>query len=264
MVMIALQAAVTGTQASQTKIDTIANNIANINTTGFKKSEVQTSDLFYINLKRAGVIENSEASVRPVGVQIGTGSKILGTFRNLAEGSIRQTSQPLDIAITGHGYIAVTLPNGRIGYTRDGALKRDPNTGLITTSDGKPLTNNIAIPADILTDSVSISTSGLVTATEANNPSVIREIGQLEIFTFPNDQGLLAMGDNLLEETVASGNPVIIDDTNNKFRQGWLENSNVQAVEELTELITAQRAYELNSRVIRVVDEVAKDINSIK
>jgi flagellar basal-body rod protein FlgG len=263
--MTALQAAVTGTQASQARIDTIANNIANISTTGFKKSEVQTSDLFYMNLKRAGIIENAEASVRPVGVQIGTGSKVLGTFRNLAAGAMRQTSQPLDIAISASaGYFAVTLPNGRTGYTRDGSFKRDPATGNLVTSDGKPLTNTIAIPANILTENVSISRSGEVSAPDPTNPAVNQVIGQLQLFSFPNDQGLLAIGDNMLEETVASGAPVELDDLDNKFLQGWLEQSNVQAVEELTELITAQRAYELNSRVIRVADEVSKDVNAIK
>lgn len=261
---IALQAAVTGAYASQTAIDVIANNISNVRTIGFKGGEVQTADLFYLNLKRSGTIENSEASVRPVGVQVGTGSKVIGTHRNLAQGALRQTSQPFDIAITGSGYFAVSLPNGRIGYTRDGSFKKDPVTGNIVTADGLPLTNNIAIPANVIdNDTISISRSGEVSVQDPANPAVNIVIGQLQLFTFPNDQGLSAIGNNMLEETVSSGAAVELDVLDDCFQHRWLEQSNVQAVKELTELISAQRAYELNTRVIRVVDEVSKDVNSI-
>jgi len=264
MAEIALQAAISGAKVAQTWIDTRAQNIANLKTIGYKKIEVQASDLFYMDLKKAGILESSEASKRPVGVQVGMGAKVIGTYRNLAQGPLTQSSQPLDIAITGPGYFAVTLPGNRVGYTRAGAFKRDPDTGNIVTIDGKPLDNNIAIPANIQTQSINISRDGLVTAPDPANPANLIQIGQLELFTFPNEHGLEAIGDNILIATTASGEGVAIDDLTDKFQQGWLEDSNATAVEELTQLIEAQRAYELNSRVIRVVDEVHADLNKIK
>lgn len=264
MAEIALQAAISGAKVAQTWIDTSAQNIANLKTVGYKKVEVQASDLFYINLKKAGILENSEASKRPVGLQVGMGAKVIGTYRNLAQGPLNQTSQPLDVAITGSGYFAVTLPGGRVGYTRAGSFKRDPDTGNIVTIDGKSLDNNITIPVNIQTQTITISRDGLITAPDPANPANIIQIGQLELFTFPNEHGLEAVGDNILIETAASGEATQVDDLNDKFQQGWLEDSNVTAVEELTKLIEAQRAYELNSRVMRVVDEVHADLNKIK
>ncbi len=264
MAEIALQAAVSGTQVAQLRIDNIANNIANLNTNGYKKTDVQTSDLFYMNLKKAGILENTEASKRPVGVQVGMGSKVTGIYRNLAQGSPTRTDHPLDIALTGPGYFGIALPNGGRGFTRAGSFHRDPDTGNIVTIDGKTFIDNIAIPAEINLEDINISRDGLITAKDPNNPAGLIEIGQLEIFTFPNEHGLEATGDNLLVETQASGEAVAIDDTTGRFLQLHLEDSNVTAVKELTELITAQRAYELNSRVIRVVDEISKDVNAIK
>lgn len=263
MTIAALNAAVTGTQAAQTRIDNIANNIANVNTIGFKKSDIQTSDLFYINLKKAGILENAESSKRPVGIQIGMGTKVLGTYRNLAQGPLTQTSHPLDIALTGPGYFAIALPNGKIGYTRAGSFKRDAETGNIVTTDGKFLTNNISIPPNIAPENVDISRSGLITYQDPNDRATQIEAGQLEIFNFPNEKGLEAIGDNMLVETIASGEAFQIDDTTDRFQQGWLEKSNVKAVEELTELITAQRAYELNARIIKVVSKVSEETNNI-
>lgn len=264
MSVAALNAAVTGAMAAQVQIDNIANNIANVATAGFKKSSVETADLFYMTLKKAGSVENAEASRRPVGVQIGYGTKVTGSSRNLAQGHLIQTNHALDIAITGRGYLAVTLPNGRVGYTRAGLLKKDPDSGLIVTTDGKPLTNNIAISDDIDVETINISKSGLITAPDPQNPGTDIEIGQIELFTFPNERGLQAIGDNTLEVTVASGEAIQIDDLTDRIQQKFYEGSNVTSVQELTELITAQRAFELNSRVIRVVDEVQKDANNIK
>lgn len=264
MATIALGAAVTGANAEQKRIDIIANNIANVNTTAFKKSNVEQADLFYMELKRAGTIENTEASRRPVGIQVGYGTKIVGTNRNLAQGPINQTSQPLDIAVLKSGYLAITLPNGRVGFTRAGFLKRDPETGLIVTSDGNPLTNNLTIPANVNTEDVTIAADGSITGLVDANPNDVVEIGNLQLFTFPNERGLISIGNGLYEETLASGEPIEIEDLSATFQQGALEGSNVTAVEELTNLITAQRAFELNSRVIRVVDEIQKDANNIK
>lgn len=263
MAELALQAAVSGTKVAQFRIDTIASNVANLSTTAYKRMEVQSSDLFYMNLKKAGILESSEASKRPVGVQVGGGAKIVGTYRNLAQGPLTQTSHPLDVAVLGAGYFAVALPNGQIGYTRAGTFKRDPDTGDIITMDGKPFQDNISIPATILNQDVNIAQDGSITAKDPNNPANLVTIGQLTLYTFPNEEGLQAIGDNTFIATVGSGDAVVVTDNTGKFQQGWLEQSNVTAVEELTELITAQRAYELNSRVIRVVDEVGKDTNAI-
>lgn len=263
MTLAALNSAITGAQVSQEKINIIANNIANIGTTGFKKLNIETADLFYQTLKRAGTIDNPESSKRPVGVQVGYGSKIIGTNRNLAQGSLRQTNQPLDVAITVPGYLAVTLPNGRIGYTRSGFLKKDADTGLITTSEGYNLTNNITIPDNIQIQDITISADGLITAPNPQNPIENVEIGKLQLFNFPNERGLTSVGNNLLEESLSSGEPFEVENTNS-FQQKYLEGSNVEAVEELTELISAQREYELNTRVIRVVDEIEKGTNDLK
>lgn len=260
----ALSAAITGAQAAQTQIDILANNIANLNTVAFKKSNVETADLFYQTLKRAGTIENAEASRRPVAVQVGYGTKVIGTNRNLQQGSIIQTGQPLDIAILKTGYLAITLPNGRTGFTRAGLLKRDPETGNIVTTDGYPLTNGLQIPENVLTDDITIAADGTITGLVDGNPNEVAEIGQVELYTFPNERGLVAIGNNTFEETQASGEAILKEDLSDSFQQRAREGSNVSAVEELTELITAQRAFELNSRVIRVTDEILKDANNIK
>ncbi len=264
MSSIAMSAAVTGAQAQQLRIDTISNNVANVNTDGYKRVEASFSDLFYINLKRAGILENAEAAPRPTGVQVGMGTRIIGTYRNMEMGPLRQTFHPLDIALTGPGYFAITLPNGKIGYTRAGAFQRDADTGNISTPDGKSLATAISIPTDIATEKVQISESGLITAQDPANPAEITEIGQLEIFTFPNESGLEAIGNNLLIETRGSGAPIAVDDTSGRFKQSFLEGSNVKAVEELTKLIEAQRAYELNTRVISTEDKILEATNSIK
>ncbi len=150
---IALHTALTGAQVALDRIDIWANNIANSDTNGFKAQEIQTADLFYTKLKKAGINENIEAERRPVGIQYGMGTKTVGTSMNSAQGAVRVTSNPLDIALTSNGWLAVTLPNGRTGYTRDGSLKRT-NDGILTTFDGKSLTNNIVIPENIPTDSI--------------------------------------------------------------------------------------------------------------
>lgn len=264
MASVAMSAAVTGAQAQQLRIDTIANNVANVNTDGFKRMEATFSDLFYVNLKRSGILENAEAAKRPVGVQTGMGTRVIGTFRNMEPGALRQTFHPLDIAITGSGYFAIQLPNGRVGYTRTGAFQRDPETGNIITADGNSLETAIAIPENIATESVQIAENGLITAQDPDNPAQTIEIGQLEIFTFLNESGLEAIGNNLLIETPGSGERTAVEDTTNRFKQAFLETSNVKAVEELTKLIEAQRAYELNTRVISTQDKILETTNQIK
>ena len=264
MASVAMSAAVTGAQAQQLRIDTIANNVANVNTDGFKRVETSFSDLFYVNLKRAGILENAEAAPRPTGVQVGMGTKILGTFRNMEMGPLRQTHLPLDIAITGNGYFAITLPNNRTGYTRAGTFHRDPESGNIVTVNGNFLEPAINIPANILVENIQISESGLITVQDPDNTAEIIPIGQLELFTFQNESGLEAIGNNLLVETAGTGEAIPVDDISGRIKQRFLETSNVKAVEELTKLIEAQRAYELNTRVISTQDKILETTNNIK
>lgn len=264
MASIAMSAAVTGAQAQQLRIDTISNNVANVNTDGYKRMEASFSDLFYINLKRAGILENAEAAPRPTGVQIGMGTRVIGTYRVVEQGPLHQTFHPLDIALKGPGYFAINLPNGRVGYTRAGSFQRDKDNGNIVTQDGNSLTTAISIPANIDLDKVQIAEDGKITAQDPANRAQNIDIGQLEIFTFQNESGLEAIGNNLLVETVGSGEPIAVDDLNGRFKQYFLEGSNVKAVEELTKLIEAQRAYELNTRVITTEDKILEATNNIK
>ncbi len=263
MASIAMSAAVTGAQAQQLRIDTIANNVANVNTDGYKRMEASFSDLFYINLKRAGILENAEAAPRPTGVQIGMGTRVIGTYRVVEQGPLHQTFHPLDIALKGPGYFAVILPNNRIGYTRAGSFKLDSDRNIVT-QDGNSLTTAIAVRNDIPIENIQIAEDGQITAQDPANPAQNIEIGQLEIFTFPNESGLEAIGNNLLIETVGSGEAVAVEDLNGRFKQTFLEGSNVKAVEELTKLIEAQRAYELNTRVISTEDKILEATNNIK
>jgi flagellar basal-body rod protein FlgG len=261
---IAMSAAVTGAQAQQLRIDTIANNVANVNTTAFKRVDATFSDLFYMNLKRAGILENAEAAPRPIGTQIGMGTRIIGTFRNMEAGALRQTFDPLDVAITGNGYFAIRLPNGRIGYTRAGDFRRDAESGNIVTSDGNSLATSISISSEISTTNIQISESGLITAQDPADSSQLLELGQMEVFIFPNESGLESIGNNLVVETEGSGEAIAVDEVSGRFKQGFLEASNVKAVEELTKLIEAQRAYELNTRVISTQDKIEESTNQIK
>ena len=263
MSSIAMSAAVTGAQAQQLRIDTISNNVANVNTDGYKRMEASFSDLFYINLKRAGILENAEAAPRPTGVQIGMGTRVIGTYRVVEQGPLHQTFHPLDIALKGPGYFGITLPNGRIGYTRAGSFKLDSDRNIVT-QDGNSLTTAISIPANVPLENIQIAEDGQITAQDPANPAQNIEIGQLEIFTFPNESGLEAIGNNLLVETVGSGEAVAVEDLNGRFKQTFLEGSNVKAVEELTKLIEAQRAYELNTRVISTEDKILEATNNIK
>ncbi|NRB10899.1 MAG: flagellar hook-basal body complex protein [Rickettsiaceae bacterium] len=261
---IALHTALTGAQVALDRIDIWANNIANSDTNGFKAQEIQTADLFYTKFQKAGIQENTEAERRPVGIQYGMGTKTVGTSMNAEQGAIRVTSNPLDIALTASGWLAVTLPNGRTGYTRDGSLKRT-SEGILTTFDGKPLANNIVIPEDIPTNTINISNDGLITAPDPEDPANLIELGQLEIFTFNNESGLQRIGNNILLETFASGEAIIVADTTDHFEQGALEQSNTaSSIEGMTKIIQAQRQYELNVRVIRIADEMEKEANNLK
>jgi flagellar basal-body rod protein FlgG len=249
-------AAITAMEAAQKSIDVQVNNIANLKTIGFKKSDLQTSDLFYTELKRAGTLENANNTRRPVGAQIGCGTKVSSVNRNLEQGQIKQTNQPLDIALTGPGYFAIAVPNFRGGraFTRDGSFHLDPESRRIVTARGEPLEQDIVIPQNISTDKINIDSNGVVSVTYPDN--TVEEIATIEIYTFPNEQGLEAKGNNLFSETEGSGDAIIVDNPMGRFQQKALESSNVSSIEALTDMIAAQRQYEMASRALRVKDEM--------
>jgi flagellar basal-body rod protein FlgG len=258
--MRALAIAATGMNAQQTNLEVIANNIANINTTGYKRSRAEFTDLIYQTDRAAGVANEANQSIVPEGVNIGLGVK-LAAVRNLhTEGDLVSTGNPLDMAIVGRGFFQIQMPDGTTKYTRDGAFNQN-ETGQLVTIDGNSVIPNITIPIDAT--QVTINKSGEVSATLANatTPTVL---GQLQIVNFVNEAGLKELGDNLFQETPASGAPVAgvpNDPSFGYLQQTYLEGSNVDPVKEITELISAQRAYEMNSKVITTADEMASTVS---
>ena len=265
MAMPALNVAVTGLQIAEKDTQVHANNIANLKTPGFKKSILQTSDLFYTTLKKAGVMENTaNGTSRPVGAQLGSGARINGVYRVLEQGNFKFTGQPLDIALKGPGYFAIAIPNfpnGR-GYTRNGTFQVDAETRMIVTANGDHLEGDYTIPDGVEMDKINISPDGIISYTDDAGGQP--EIGQIQLYTFPNEKGLEAVGNDMLVETVGSGEGFVVADPNNKFVQKYLEDSTTSSVQELTELISSQRAYELCTRIVKVADEMEKEISSIK
>ncbi|OUS19601.1 flagellar basal-body rod protein FlgG [Rhodobacterales bacterium 59_46_T64] len=253
--MRALKIAATGMAAQQMRVETISQNLANMSTTGYNTRRAEFADLHYQQLARAGTVNASDGTVLPTGVQLGLGVRPSAVSVNLAQGSLSATGGDLDVAIDGKGYLEVTLPSGQAGYTRDGALKRT-GEGLIVTSDGFPVAPEIVIPDDAR--SISINADGEVyayfdTATEA------QLLGQFTLANFTNAKGLEAIGSNLFTETEASGPATVATpglDGLGTLRQGYLEDSSVDAVREVTELIEAQRGYELNAKVISAADQM--------
>ncbi|PYC47368.1 flagellar basal-body rod protein FlgG [Litorivita pollutaquae] len=253
--MRALKIAATGMAAQQMRVETISQNLANMSTTGYNTRRAEFADLHYQQLARAGTVNASDGTVLPTGVQLGLGVRPSAVSVNLAQGSLSATGGDLDVAIDGKGYLEVTLPSGQAAYTRDGALKRT-GEGLIVTSDGFPVAPEIVIPDDAR--SISINADGEVyayfdTATEA------QLLGQFTLANFTNAKGLEAIGSNLFTETEASGPATVATpglDGLGTLRQGYLEDSSVDAVREVTELIEAQRGYELNAKVISAADQM--------
>lgn len=253
--MRALQIAATGMSAQQTRVEVISHNLANMSTTGYNTRRAEFADLHYQQATRPGSIAASDGTVIPAGVQLGLGVRPTAVTVNLAQGSLTSTGGDLDIAIDGDGYLEVTLPSGISAYTRDGGLKRSPE-GLIVTSDGYQLAPGITIPDDAR--SVSINGAGEVYA-YFNDRVEPELLGQFTLAGFSNDKGLEAMGSNLFLETPASGAPQITTpglDGLGTLRQGYLEESSVDSVREITELIKAQRGYELNAKVISAADQM--------
>jgi flagellar basal-body rod protein FlgG len=256
----AFSTSATGMAAQQTMVDVIANNLANINTTGFKKSQVAFQDLLYIKIKDAGA-EVVSGLNSPTGLEVGSGVRTAGTIRVFTGGELLSTNRPLDIAISGEGFLQVSMPNGDIRYTRDGSLQRNADGELVTTT-GYRIEPAISIPIDAA--SVDIGKDGSVNVKDAAGTQSV--VGTIELARFPNPTGLSAEGENLFAETQASGTatPGTAGDSGyGIILAGFLEKSNVQMITELVNLITAQRAYETNSRAIRAGDEMLRQANQI-
>lgn len=253
--MRALQIAATGMSAQQMRVEVISNNLANMSTTGYNARRAEFADLHYQQLTRPGSIAATDGTMVPTGVQLGLGVRPSAVSVNMAQGSLSNTGGDLDLAIDGPGFIEVTLPSGQSGYTRDGSLKRAAD-GQIVTSDGFPVAPGITIPSDA--SSLSVNASGEVYAYFTNRVQP-QLLGQITLAGFSNEKGLEATGSNLFLETAASGSPTISGPGENglgTLRQGYLEDSSVDPVREITELIEAQRGYELNAKVITAADQM--------
>ncbi len=253
--MRALQIAATGMTAQQMRVETISNNLANMNTTGYNARRAEFADLHYQQMVRAGTVNAADGTVLPTGIQLGLGVRPAAVTVQLAQGTLSATGSDLDIAIEGRGYLEVTLSNGQSAYTRDGSLKKSAE-GLIVTADGFVVTPEVTIPDDAR--SISINASGEVYA-YFDDTAEGQLLGELTLASFSNAKGLEALGGNLFKETEASGSPVVGtpgEDGLGTLRQGYLEDSSVDAVREVTELIEAQRGYEMNAKVISAVDQM--------
>lgn len=253
--MRALQIAAAGMTAQQMRVEVISNNLANMNTTGYNARRAEFADLHYQQYARPGTINASDGTVLPTGVQLGLGVRPTSVSLMLGQGSLAATGGDLDLGIEGLGYLEVTLPDGRPAFTRDGALKRTGD-GLIVTNDGYPVAPEITIPRDAR--SISINAEGEVYAS-FNDRIEPELLGQFTLAGFSNAKGLEAIGSNLFLETPASGPSVVAtpgQDGLGVLRQGYLEDSTVDAVKEVTDLIEAQRGYELNSKVISAADQM--------
>jgi len=253
--MRALKIAATGMAAQQMRVETISNNLANMSTTGYNARRAEFADLHYQQMTRAGTVNASNGTVLPTGVQLGLGVRPSAVSLQLSQGALSATGSDLDLAIDGQGYLEVTLPSGQAAFTRDGGLKRSAD-GLIVTSDGFPIVPEIVIPAD--TRSISINASGEVYA-YFSDATEAQLLGQFTLSGFTNPKGLEAIGSNLFVETEASGPSLVSDpgtDGLGTLRQGYLEDSSVDPVREITELIEAQRGYELNAKVISAADQM--------
>ncbi len=258
--MRALAIAATGMSAQETNVEVIANNLANVNTTAFKRARAEFSDLIYQTVRAEGVPTRGGEEVVPEGAQLGLGVRTVG-IRNLhAQGPLTQTSNPLDVAINGRGWFEISGPNGETLYTRAGSFNKSP-TGQLVTGDGYAVSPAITIPSDAV--EVVINESGEVYA-KVEGQTDPQLLGQLSLVDFANDAGLQPLGNNLYRETTASGQPisgVATDPGFGSIQQGYLEGSNVDPVREITELIAAQRAYEMNSKVIQAADEMQATVS---
>jgi flagellar basal-body rod protein FlgG len=261
--MRSLDIGATGMLAQQTNVDVISNNIANMTTTGYKLQRAAFQDLIYQNIDRPGSTSSDTGTIVPSGLQMGLGVRTGGVYRQHSQGTIRITENNLDVAITGEGFFQIQMPDGDTAYTRDGTFQLNEN-GELVTIQGYLVEPGITIPEDAT--SIDINMDGEVLVSLANQ-TASQNLGQIELANFINQAGLEAIGDNLYLETDASGSVTTGAPNQNEFgalRQGALEQSNVNVVEEITELITAQRAYEMNSTVISTSDEMLQTITQLR
>jgi flagellar basal-body rod protein FlgG len=261
--MRSLSIGATGMLAQQMNVEVISNNIANMNTTGFKRGRAEFHDLLYQDLRRVGSASSDAGTIVPSGVQVGLGVKTAAVYRITEQGNINITDNPLDIAINGRGYLQVELPSGETSYTRAGSLQLSPDGDLVTP-DGYLVQPGITIPTNAT--SITINGSGEVWV-KLDGTVNATNVGQLELANFPNEAGLEAVGDNLFLETTASGTPSVAVPGTNGFGtilQGAVETSNVNVVQEISNLIQAQRAYEMNSKVIQAADEMLRSVSQLR
>lgn len=260
--MRSLSVAATGMLAQQLNVEVISNNIANMNTTSFKRQRAEFQDLLYQNQRRVGSQASDNNSIVPAGVQLGLGVKTAAVYRITEQGNLTTTGNQLDLALQGKGYFQITQPDGTIAYTRAGSFQLDQQ-GNIVTADGLKVTGPNAIPPNAT--SITINPSGQIFVS-VQGQTQLTQVGQFQLVSFVNDTGLQPIGNNNFTQTQASGNPVTGTAGNQGFGtilQGFLESSNVNTVQEITSLISAQRAYEMNSKVIQASDEMLQTVNQI-
>lgn len=261
--MRSLDIGATGMLAQQTNVDVISNNIANMTTTGYKRRRAAFQDMIYQTINRPGTSSSDVGTIVPTGIQLGLGVRPGAVYRDNTQGTIRATDNELDVAITGRGFFQVDMPSGDTAYTRDGTFQVNEN-GELVTSQGYTIQPGITIPQNAT--QVDISEQGEVFVTIPGQATA-QNVGQIQLATFINPAGMDAVGDNLFLETEASGSPITGNPGQDEFgnlRQGALEQSNVDVVEEITMLITAQRAYEMNSNVISTSDEMLQTVSQLR
>ena len=258
----ALYTASTGMMGQQFRIDLIAHNLANVNTVGYKRSRGDFQELLYQTLRGPGLTSAAGTRV-PTGVQVGLGSRTVATQKIFSEGALQQTDNPLDIAIGGRGFFQVQKPDGTIGYTRGGAFKTD-ESGNVVTSDGYLILPQVTVPPDTIV--IEVGEDGIISAILAGQ-TMPSELGCIELAVFNNPAGLLAEGQNLFSPTAASGDPLLGIPGQQQYGrliQGMLESSNVKVVEEMIEMISSQRAYEMNSKVIQTADQMLRTVAQLR
>ncbi len=251
----------TGMEAQQMQLDVISNNLANVSTNGFKKSHAVFEDLMYQNLRQVGS-NTSEQSTLPTGLQVGLGVRTVATSRNFTQGNLQQTSNNMDVAVQGNGFFQLTMPDGTIGYTRDGAFQID-SQGRMVNSSGLPLVNGITVPANAT--NVTVAADGTVTAAIPGTVTP-QTIGTITLASFINPPGLEPKGQNIYAETAASGQPTVGAANANgvgSLMQGFVETSNVNVVQELVTMIQTQRAYEMNSKAIQTSDQMLQKLGQL-
>jgi flagellar basal-body rod protein FlgG len=258
----ALYSASSGMQAQQLNLDVVANNLANVNTAGFKKTRTDFEDLLYQTYRAPGAA-GAQGSTIPTGIQVGSGTRPVATQRIFSQGDFQQTENPLDLVIEGDGFFQITRPDGTTAYTRSGAFKKD-GTGRVVTSEGYLLQPNLVIPADAV--GLTVATDGTVSVVQAGQTQA-QQVGAIQLAHFVNPAGLLSVGRNLYTATGASGNAVVGTPGTQglgTLAQGFLELSNVKVVDEMVAMITTQRAYEANSRAIQTADEMLSMSNNLR